>query len=210
MNTQFAIAYASTLSSLIPLFFVRKKLIDSGVKFIIALVIVSFLSDAIMFLLMKNGIRNLYLAHIYGLMEVILLSTYFVRVLHINHIIFKSVVSIYLVAYIIDSFLITGYDSFNGFLRLLESFLFMAFCLRFYFKLYSKENIFFLEKSMSFWIVTGVFTFFCGAFFSFLLGDIILSSSSSWAFHNMANVLKNVIFAIGFFVGAKNINYQNG
>ncbi|WP_370090057.1 hypothetical protein [Ekhidna sp.] len=159
---------------------------------------------------MKNGIRNLYLAHVYGLTEVILLSAYFIRVLKINQIIFKSVVIVYLIAYVVDSFLITGYNSFNGVLRLLESFLFMAFCLSYYFKLYSQENIFFLERSMSFWIVTAVFTFFCGAFFSFLLGDIILSSSSSWAFHNMANVLKNIIFAIGFFVGAKKNNYQNG
>ena len=55
------------------------------------------------------------------------------------------------------------------------------------------------------WINTGVLVYFCLNLFLFILGNYVLTkldppvSMMIWSFHNVNNILKNILFAIGIY-----------
>ena len=203
MSSQILIAYLSTFSSFLPLLIFRKADINDCNKFILILIITSLLSDVVMLLLLKQGVRNLLIAHIYGLLEIILLTLFFISSLRIRSNLMIALSLLCALLYVIDSIFLTGIGQFNGGARMVESFLFLTYSIIFYGMIYKNQEHTFIEKTQEFWFVSGIFIFFGGAFFSFVLGKLILTTSTPWILHNVSNILKNLLFTVGFFVNRK-------
>lgn len=161
-------------------------------------------SDIISLILSKSHLNNMPVVHAYGLIDGILLITFFRYVLNWKNLTWTLVAATYAILYVADSIFLESIFSFNAWSRSMEALLMIVLCVMAFTMFYSKEEDIFIEKSPLFWIVIGILTYFSGALFSFLLSTDMLSQSSdrfygSWILHNFSNLLKNVIFTVGLW-----------
>jgi hypothetical protein len=198
--------YLSVMSPLFGIFigFKYRKLLPYALRYILALMILSFASDAVMLSLSKMHIRNLPIAHIYGLLEGVLFLLFFKSELTKHRMLVLSFLSVFVIFYCIDSLFIEGFFQFNAYSRSLEAFIMIILSVFYFYKIYETEANIYLDKSPEFWIAMGTVTYFSGAFFSFLLSSDILAQSyqsfyGSWILHNIANVAKNILFFVGLW-----------
>ena len=202
---EYFLAYSSIFSPLIPLIIVGivvKKLRQTEYKIITTLIICSFFSDVISGIFIEGN--NYLILFFYGLIEFITLLLFFNFALKMKNRITQIIILVYVLYYFLNSIFIEGFFEFNTYARSVESLIMISMCLFYFYNIYTNELNIYIEKSPSFWIVIGVLFYFSGALFSFILSSDILSKSpdrfyNSWALHNLANILKNILFAIGLW-----------
>jgi len=179
------------------------KRLSLPARIITLLLGVSITCDVIMYWMAESGVNNLWVAHIYGFIEALLLSVFFASlILKRRYIIGVSL--LYLTFYVLNSIFLEPIETFNANARALEAVMMISFCFLFFYHIYQMEADIFIERSPDFWIVIGVVIYFSGAFFSFLLATDILSDSyrnfyGSWILHNLSNTLKNLAFAFALW-----------
>ncbi len=198
--------YGSVLSPLLPLItaWTRRKGLDRTFIILTIAIAIALIADVANITLAFMQVNNLPVAHAYGLLEGILLITFFSYLLNWKNQTWTSVAIAYTLVYVADSIFLESIYSFNAWSRSLEALLMIGLCVMAFSMFYSREEDIFIEKSPHFWIVIGILTYFSGALFSFLLSTDMLSQSSerfygSWILHNFSNVLKNIIFTIGLW-----------
>lgn len=201
-----AIIYGSVLSPLIPLFILQTRsgplrLLD---RVIVLYVTISFLFDLVSVLLAFSGIKTYPLIHLFAFLEFALLTFYFYRLLNWNRSFLIGLLACYTVVYSVNSFRFELYEEFNPIIRSITSLICITFVLLFLIRLFKRETEIFIESSPDFWFNLAILTYFSIAFFSFMLSTDILSKPInnllySWIFHNIANILKNILFAIGLW-----------
>ena len=173
-------------------------------KYIFIYVVIAFISDIASFVLAKNHINNMFIFHIWGALQALLLTLFYRKILaNFSH--FITVVGIaYLLYYIINSSLIESIAKYNNVAMSVQAILMIMLSLLYFYKTYKEETSIFIDRIPEFWIVIGVLIYFSGALFSFLLATDILAQLSnrfynSWILHNTANIIKNILFAIGLW-----------
>lgn len=198
--------YGSVLSPLLPLItaWTRRKGLDRTFIILTIAIAIALIADVANITLAFMQVNNLPVAHAYGLLEGILLITFFSYLLNWKNQTWTGVAIAYTLVYVADSIFLESIYSFNAWSRSLEALLMIGLCVMAFSMFYSREEDIFIEKSPHFWIVIGILTYFSGALFSFLLSTDMLSQSSerfygSWILHNFSNVLKNIIFTIGLW-----------
>lgn len=206
MSLALAIMYASILSPFLPIVVGRQKrlALDASLSLIFYLILISFAFDATMFILASNSINNLPLAHAYGLIEGILLILFFSRLTAMTRDVTIVLVAVYAGGYLLNSILHETIFTFNSKSRSAEALLMLVLCVYALYQFYTKEDDIFIEKSPQFWVVIAIMVYFSGALFSFLLSSDMLSRSperfySSWILHNVSNLVKNLLFAVGLW-----------
>ncbi len=196
---ELTVLYGSIFSPLIPLAFAVKRH-NYISRIILVLVILSFSSDLYSLASIKLGwIRNnnfLFLS-IYGLLESSIIIYYFYYKLNKPKWILIIAIPFF-IFYIID-FLFFEYGSFNSLGRGIQCLLVLILCVIFFYNVYKEERIVSLEKEPTFWFCTALFIYFSGAMVSLVLANTLLSSNFTWQFHNISNILKNIILAVGFY-----------
>lgn len=169
-------------------------------KLFTAITILSFLSDMATITIV-NG-NNYAFLNIYGFIEFLLIGAAFNQIFNAK-IIHRSFLTISVLVYLI--LFIQNPHEFNDLGRAIEASYTLVFSLGYFYTIYSKSLNLFIEKSPLFWLVAGLFVYFSGSLFSFLLSSEILdqkiiSPEYSWTFHNMANIAKNLFFGVGFWL----------
>ncbi len=191
----YVIWYGSVFSPVVPLLFTWKRL-NHFERIIVLSIGVSFFSDLLTTFVLTG--YNYSFLHIYGLIEAIILLKFFHTTLKSQKLILILGI-VFITLYLLDSFLLE-WNSFNRIGRSFEAATFICLSLLLFYQFYKEEKIVFIENTSIFWFNIAILTYFSGAFFSFLLSNEILSGMiPSWILHNLSNILKNILFAIGLW-----------
>ena len=199
------ILYGSIFSPVIPIMAatLRRKALDRTSLLILYLVLLSFTIDLVMMWVAMQKKTNIPLAHFYGLLEGALLIGFF-GLLTGRKKLTQMLLPGYVILYVANSAFVESIYVFNAWSRSAEALLMMVLSVFAFHQFYTKEEDIFIEKSPQFWFVIGIFAYFSGALFSFLLSTDMLTQSpdvfyGSWVLHNLCNILKNVVFALGLW-----------
>lgn len=192
----YIIWYGSVFSPLIPLLFSFKRLFLYQ-KVIILFIAVSFGTDLLTTFIFKQG--NYPILYVYGLVESIILIWFYKMALGLHKNRFKLIIAVFSSLYLSILFRFE-LGEFNSYSRSLESLVMIFLCCLLFYRFYSKEEDIFLDKSPLFWFNIAILVYFSGSFFSFLMSKLILNDKlASWAVHNISNIFKNLIIAIGLW-----------
>ncbi|MEM6522449.1 MAG: hypothetical protein AAF693_01600 [Bacteroidota bacterium] len=192
----YIIWYSSVFSPLIPLVFSFNRLFLYQ-KVILLFIAISFGTDLFTTFIFKQG--NYTILYAYGLVESLILIWFYKIAFGLHKKWFKFIIAVFSSLYLSILFRFE-LGEFNSYSRSLESLVMIFLCCLLFYRFYSKEEDIFLDKSPLFWFNIAILVYFSGSFFSFLLSKLILKDQlASWAIHNISNIFKNLIIAIGLW-----------
>ncbi|MDE3236527.1 MAG: hypothetical protein KGO81_11270 [Bacteroidota bacterium] len=149
-----------------------------------------------------RGINNLYLYHMYALIECSLLVVYVEQLSLNNKKLIFALIGIFFIYWCINIIFLESYQSFNGISLSIESLLISFCCFRYLLSLTQKEEIMFFQKLPGFWIVSGLLFYHMCSFLIMLLyknwhffND--LTPVVIWNIIEVLNLVKFIIIAIG-------------
>ncbi|HET9056678.1 MAG TPA: hypothetical protein VFN30_07515 [Chitinophagaceae bacterium] len=209
MNTfLYALVYTSISSALIPvsLFLIKRK--KGYVVTIFILAVISFLFDIINLFIVFNGYGGFYSFNTYFIFQFLLLSYSFAQLLSNRKLIYTAT-ALYSVLYI---FFILMFDRFNDFqsgLRTIEDVVLLTYCVLYYRQLMITLPAQKIWHYSPFWINTAVFLYFSFNLFLFIIANYVFTNLPAdagmlvWGFHNVNNIVKNILFAVGIYYAGK-------
>lgn len=202
-----AIKYLSIFSILIPVLAGLRhyKFQAQNGRLILGLCFISLLSEILSYASAVIYHNNYWVIHLYHITELIILGLFFSEFLDKR--IYLYILLLLASFYLIDTIKFSGFQQINAELIGIECLILIGFCVAGYYSIFNQEIYFFLEKSPEFWFITGLTIYFSGSLFSWLLFNVINGgeghSIGLWTFHQVANILRNICFAIGFWVANK-------
>ena len=149
---------------------------------------------------------NLYLYHLIGLFELILVYKFYQRQIILPHILTK-LFPLIIVIYIANSLFLENYmESINAYGRSLSTLYLLCLGFSYLYNIYKKELIIDIKKDLVFWF-NGVFMIYLAtSFLAFLFSRKILSLelstlfSAGWVLHSIAYIFMNIIFWIALLL----------
>lgn len=200
------ILYGSILSPMLPLSVgvVKRRGLDRSLIILLTLLTLALAAELIMVFLAFRAQNNLFVSHLFGLVEGVLLILLFREILRMRMRRYYYLLIAYVSVYTLTSIIFENIFAFNTYSRSFEALLMIGLAVLSLYVFYIREEDIFIEKSPQFWIVIGVLIYFSGALFSFLLSSDMLSQSpdrfyGSWIIHNFSNLAQNVLFTIGLW-----------
>lgn len=189
------VTYGSIFSPIIPLLFVWKRLNLYQIV-IVTFIVLSFSTDLLTVFVIKG--YNLHYIRAWGFVEALLLFLFYSIVLDRSKKWITALTIVFVVLYLFDSFWLKSYE-FNTLGRSIECFIFIVLSVLLFYQFFRKEDDIFIEHSPLFWINIAILAYFSGAFFSYVLSNMLLVDSITWIFHNISNILKNLLLAVGLW-----------
>lgn len=173
-------------------------------QIIIAIVILSFSTDITLKYIIDG--RNYIYIFLYVLLETLLLLYLFHKLLKRRSILILSMLFLFLITLIFE-FIIKNplYELFT-FSLTIRCLIFIILSLIYFHQVYNKEADIFKAEAPQFWYNVGILIYFSLAFFPFLLATELLKEMfdyTLWQVHNIGNIMKNIIFAIGLWMVQK-------
>ncbi|HET9056239.1 MAG TPA: hypothetical protein VFN30_05255 [Chitinophagaceae bacterium] len=209
MNTfLYTLLYTSIFSALIPVGMFLIKRSRGYIVTIFILALIAFSSDAINRIMVLNGYRGFHTYNTYFILQFLLLSYFFTQLLFNRKLIYIATV-FYSVLYF---FFILKFESFNDFqsgLRAIENIVLLIYCALYYRQLIATLPAQNIWQYAPFWINTAVFYYFSFNLFLFIIANYVFKNFSSeigmmvWGFHNINNIIKNILFAVGIYYAGK-------
>ena len=195
--------YGSNLSPLIPITigiitFTRER--NRTLLFAFLLILNSLLADWIAYYLAIRSISNYAVINIYFLIELVLLFLFYMKVLTSKIPVYLCV---FLLLYFIYSYALSNINHYLASYISVHVVINILICLLFFFEFYRTESFTPIENQFQFWIVTGLLFYYSGSLFTIILSHEILRSPLPWSFTHIANILKNLLFSIGFLIAFK-------
>jgi TRAP-type C4-dicarboxylate transport system permease small subunit len=144
----------------------------------------------------------------YRLMEFnLLLLLYFLAFSRKYSILFVAIGLCYTTFFFVDLFFLQA-QQLTSFSITLTAAVFILFSVLHFFKLMRDLPSTHIQNLPMFWIDTAVLVYFAGAFFIFLLRNYLIEVMKDdqivyWSLHNILNIIKNILFAIGLWQATK-------
>ncbi len=209
------IRIASNVSLAFPLvmYLMRFKHATRRVHIIGALVIISGISDLVGFILSKDQESTVVLFNTYYAVLFFLLTWFYYEILFLNNrrIMVWIGLAIYLQSFILTTLFVQSFFEYQTLMWVITAIIMIIYGIAYFFYSFSTipmANVF----GYSFiWINSGVLIYFCLSLFLFTVGNYALTrldtemSAVVWSFHNVSNILKNVLFAIGIYLYKRKI-----
>jgi hypothetical protein len=208
-NTSEVIRIASNLSLLLPLamYLTRMKYASRQVHIIGILIIVSGLCDLLGFILFEQRQSTVVLFNSYYALLFVLLTWFYYEVLFVNtrRIMIWIGLAVYIQSFILISVFVQNFLEYQTLMWLITAIIMITYSIAYFF--YSLSTITttgFFGYSLI-WINIGVMIYFCLNLFLFVMGNYVLTkldpdtSALIWSSHNINNIIKNILFAIGIF-----------
>lgn len=203
------IATASSISVILPLvmYLARIKYAAKRIHIIGMLTIVSAVCDLIGIYLFKERSSTVVLFNTYYALMFLLLTWFYYEILFINtrRILVWIGLAIYLQSFILVTIYVQSFFEYQTLMWVITAIIMIIYSITYFFYSFatiSANNIF----SYTFiWINIGVMIYFCLNLFLFILGNHVLTklepeiSSLIWSSHNVNNIIKNILFAIGIY-----------
>ena len=201
------IRLASNLSVIFPLlvYFVKARYASRQIHIVGILTIVSAICDLIGFYLFSRNESTVVLFNSYYALMFLLLTWFYYDLLFVDG--HRTMIWLGLGAYVLSFLLVTVYvQSFSQYQTLM--WVITAVILILYSIAYFFHSLSTISDSGQFgysliWINVGVMIYFCLNLFLFVMGNYVLTrldpetSALIWSSHNINNILKNLLFAIG-------------
>lgn len=201
------IRIASNFSILIPFIFyvIKIKYSSKAIHAIGSLVILSGIADLIGAIFFSQHRSTAIVSNIFIILQFSLLSWIFLELILIRKL--KTIVFIGIAIYIVS--LITVTTSYQGFLQnqtlmwTISGVIIIVFSAIFCLYLLSGLPTFNILAYPPAWINAGIFFYFTFSLYLFVISDFLFFKVEKevavliWSFHNMNNIIKNILFAIG-------------
>lgn len=206
---------ASNLSLLLPLavYLARIRYASRQIHIIGILLIVSGICDLVGFILFNRSQSTVVLFNTYYALLFFLLTWFYYEVLFVNtrRIMIWIGLAVYLQSFILVTLFVQDFLQYQTLMWLIAAIIMIIYSIAFFF--YSLSTI---SASGYFgysliWINVGVMIYFCLNLFLFLMGNYVLTrldpetSALIWSSHNVNNIIKNILFAIGIYFSRKKI-----
>ena len=196
-------------SILIPIIIVisRPGRIPAYAKWLLIYLVIAAIVNTTAIILTWNRVHNLWLLHIYTILESFLLLYYF-KLIIINksvNLIIRVLLWAFPLFCIINFLFLQSFYNFNTYARPVEAIMFITLCAVYWWQENKEDS----EKSWgnipNNWIVTGLMLYFAGAFFLFLLAKYIMTGVANkkawnlvWDTHATLVLIMYLLMAIGF------------
>lgn len=191
--------YLSIFSAVAPLISgaTQFKKSFSSAKAIYLLVMCSFSADLLNTLSAYIFRSNYWGINVYWVIELTLVIIFFYLEIKRKWVISTGLV---LLVLLVLNLSFSGFNTFQGNYRSFYSLVMIFLSLRVYYKIFKEAADIFIEGSFLFLANTGFFIYYSGSLFTMILGKEILTDPGlTWTLHNIANILKNIFFAIGLW-----------
>jgi hypothetical protein len=207
------ITYCSVFSVLIPIFFLLRKkqnFKNPIIKILGTLLFVSAFSDLASLILFKlGGKSSMPIINPFFITQFVLLSCVYYRLLKNKKIIYIAVI-IFLLFSVFNIVFIQPFTEFQSWPVTLGSIILMCYSILYFLQLLDFPPTLNLFRHFSFWFNMAVFYYFGASFLVFISINYVLQTQSVefskmvWGFHNVNNIIKNILFAIAiYFAGVK-------
>lgn len=208
-NISEIIRIASSISVILPLVLYLGKIQHASkrIHIIGALIVASALCDLAGIFLLTGKQSTFILFNTYYAVLFFLLTWFYYEVLFINtrRVIVWIGLAIYLQSFILITIYVQSFSGYQTLMWVITAIIMIIYSISYFFYSFSTipaANIF----SYTFiWINIGVLIYFCLNLFLFILGNHVLTKLDQemsvliWSFHNVNNIIKNILFAIGIY-----------
>lgn len=205
---------ASNLSLAVPLalYVSRIKRVHREIHIIGALLVVSGVCDLIGFILFSRQESTVVLFNTYYIILFLLLSWFYHQVLFTSHqrVLVWAGIALYAIAFLLVTAYVQGFTEYQTLMWLVTAVIMILYSIAYFFHsltLIVNDGVF---GSSLVWINIGVMLYFILNLFLFVMGNHLLTnldpgtSAMIWSSHNINNILKNLLFAIGIYCGYTN------
>lgn len=203
------IRVASNVSLLIPLaiYLSRIRYASRQIHIIGILIIVSGLFDLVGMILFSRHQSTVVLFNAYYFVLFLILTWFYYEALFVNtrRILVWIGLAIYLQSFILITFFVQNFMEYQTLMWLITALIMIVYSVAYFF--YSLSTIVtsgYFGYSLI-WINVGVMIYFCLNLFLFLMGNYVLTkldpdtSALIWGSHNINNIIKNILFAVGIY-----------
>lgn len=203
------IRVASNISLLVPLaiYLTKVRYASRQVHIIGALIIASGLCDLVGLILFSRKESTVVLFNAYYAILFFLLTWFYYEILFVNtrRIMVWIGLAVYLQSFILITFFVQNIFEYQTLMWLITAVIMIAYSIAYFF--YSLSTIIasgYFGYSLI-WINVGVMIYFCLNLFLFVMGNYVLTqldpetSAMIWSSHNINNIIKNILFAVGIY-----------
>lgn len=209
------IRIASNVSLILPLimYLIRIRHASRQVHIIGLLVIASGVCDLIGLVLFSRSQSTVVLFNIYYALLFFLLTWFYYEILFVNtrRMMIWIGLAVYLQSFILVTAFVQDFFQYQTVMWLITAIIMIIYSIAYFF--YSVSTITtsgYFGYSLI-WINIGVMIYFCLNLFLFIMGSYVLTkldpetSAMIWSSHNVNNIIKNILFAIGIYLYRKKI-----
>ena len=203
------IRMASNLSLLLPLaiYLTKIKYASRQVHIIGVLIIISGLSDLVGFILFSGKQSTVILFNSYYCMLFFLLTWFYYEILYVNsrRIILWIGLAVYLQSFILVTIFVQSFLEYQTLIWVITAIIMITYSIAYFFYSLSSITTSGYLGHTFIWINIGVMIYFCLNLFLFTMGNYVLTkldpetSAMIWSSHNVNNIIKNILFAIGIY-----------
>jgi hypothetical protein len=183
--------------------------ISSGLKLLLILTGVSFLCDVAVLYHAQLKISSNYVGDGYRLAEFILLIGIYYRAFNNPKTArpFLILTALFILFFIFNMIFFQR-EKINSYTNIFATLVFIVLAVGFFYKLMKDLPALQVYLLPMFWVNVAVLVYFAGNLFVFTLSHYLVTVLNDnlmvyWGFHNFLNILKNVLFAVGFYVSAR-------
>ncbi|MBK7883412.1 MAG: hypothetical protein IPJ81_06230 [Chitinophagaceae bacterium] len=208
--------YASNLSPLFPiiLLFTIKKKRTKIINIFIGVILVSFLSDIVGFIMVSNRINNAPVSNSYYIIQFFLLM-YFYNIQIKNKKLIYITIVVFISFCVINTIFLHPFNRFQSWLRFVGAIICIFYAVGFFRQMarVDKAEGRWIDNPpidpfyhYPFWINAGIFYYFAFNLFLFAMDNFVFTNLSKevartfWGFHNANNIIKNLLFGIAVIV----------
>lgn len=202
------IRFASNFSVLIPLLFLMLRWRQVNVAtyfFLIAAIVLSLISDGVTFLQGRTGASNYYVSNVYIMCTYVFLALFYLLLIPGYRVLIYASIVVYGAVILLNGLYIQDINDFQGYNFSIASILLVAFSVLYFIQIVRDAPTPEITSFPLFWINSSIFFYFSFSLFLFVFSDFVFSSLSNaegrifWSFHNVNNIIKNVLFAVGIY-----------
>jgi hypothetical protein len=201
------IRIGSNVSVAFPLlaYFIRARYASGAVHMIGMLIVVSALSDISGYFLYSNGRPTVTLFNGYYIVLFILLAWFYYQISSTQKGRMTVIAGLifYFIAYVFVSLYVQPFSQYQTFMWTITGMIMILFSISYFIHLFSARTMVIQYELL--WINSGILLYFCLNLFLFVMSSYILTRLDNeislliWSFHNVNNVMKNVLFGCGIF-----------
>ena len=209
------IRVASNLSVLIPLviYFSRISYASRQIHIVGALVIVSGLCDVAGMFLLSNNQPTMVLFNVYYALTFLLLTWFYHEILFVNsrRVMIWIGLAVYVQSFVLVTAFVQSFLQYQTLMWVITAIILIIYSIAYFFHSISTITASGYFGYSLIWINIGVMIYFGLNLFLFVMGNYVLTrldpetSAMIWSSHNINNIIKNILFAIGISFYRKKI-----
>ena len=211
MSTPEIIRHVSILSVALPLFqyCFKARHASRPVHIIGVLTIVSALSDAIAYILFEQDVPTVILFNAYYTVLFFLLSWFYYEILStkIGRTTVLAGLAIYFISFIFVTLYLQGSSEYQTVMWTITGIIMTIFSLTYFLSLFSASSD--STSNELLWFNSGILFYFSFNLSLFIMSNHVLSGLAPqlslliWSFHNINNIIKNILFGFGMSSSGK-------